>query len=281
MRTVLITGTSSGIGLATAVELAKRNWSVVATMRDLEKRGDLDRQAQAAGVSGQLIADRFDVTDSQSSEALVASLSDRPLDAVVHNAGISAGGAFEDVDDAVVRSIMEVNFFGVLTLTRRLLPKFRAQRHGRIAIVSSEVAFAGQPAVSAYCASKWAIEGWAEALAFEVEPFNIQIVLIEPGAIRTNIWTSSPRIIPEKSTYRPLLRHLEAAVEAHVERTAGDPAEVASVIADALEAKHPRFRYAVGLTAKIGHFMRGKVPSRLVRRVVSHYFGLSEVRWQP
>jgi NAD(P)-dependent dehydrogenase (short-subunit alcohol dehydrogenase family) len=279
MQTVLITGASSGIGLATAVELAKRNWSVLATMRDLERRSDLDRQARAANVSEHVIVRQLDVTNSQSIDSLVASLNDGPLDAVVHNAGISAGGAFEDLDDALVRTIMEVNFFGVLALTRQLLRKFRAKRHGRIVIVSSEFAFAGQPGISIYCASKWAIEGWAEALAYELEPFNIQIVLIEPGPIRTNIWTGSPRIIPEKSAYVPLLRRLEVAVEEHVEKTAGDATEVAGVIADALDAKHPRFRYPVGLTAKIGHFIRGKVPSSLVRRAVSHYFRLNEIRW--
>ena len=127
---------------------------------------------------------RLDVTDSQSIDALVAGLDlpNRPLDAVVHNAGIGAGGAFEDLDDTLFRRVMETNFFGVLALTRRLLPAFRAQRHGRIVIISSETAFAGQPAISPYCASKWAAEGWAESLAYELEPFNIQISLIEPGA---------------------------------------------------------------------------------------------------
>ena len=105
----------------------------------------------------------------------------RTLDAVVHNAGIGAGGAFEDLDDALFRRVMETNFFGALALTRRLLPTFRAQRHGRIVVISSETTFAGQPAISPYCASKWAAEGWAELLAYELEPFNIQISLIEPG----------------------------------------------------------------------------------------------------
>ena len=163
MRTVLITGTSSGIGLATSVELAKRGWSVVATMRDLTRRGELDRQLQSAGVSDRVRVAQLDVTDNQSIDALVAGLDlpNRPLDAVVHNAGIGAGGAFEDLDDALFRRVMETNFFGVLALTRRLLPAFRAQRHGRIVIISSETAFAGQPAISPYCASKWAAEGWA------------------------------------------------------------------------------------------------------------------------
>ena len=118
-----------------------------------------------------------------------------------------------------------------------------------------------------------------EALCYELEPFNIQIILIEPGAHRTYIWTRSPMIIPDESVYRPLLRHLQGAVEAHLEKVAGDPAEVAEVIATALEAKHPRFRYTVGRTAKILHFMRGKVPTSIVRKVVGRHFGLRQVNW--
>jgi short-subunit dehydrogenase len=174
---------------------------------------------------------------------------------------------------------MEVNFFGVLALTRLLLPAFRKQRRGRIVVVSSEAAFAGHPTISPYTASKWAVEGWAEAVAYEVEPFNIQITLIEPGAVRTNIWESSPRIIPKESPYLPLLRHLTVAVDGHVESTAIEPDKVAKIIATALEAGRPRFRYAVGLTARIGHFARGKVPSSAMRKVFAYYFRLDKVRW--
>ena len=163
--------------------------------------------------------------------------------------------------------------------TRRLLPTFRAQRHGRIVVISSETAFAGQPAISPYCASKWAAEGWAESLAYELEPFNIQISLIEPGASRTNIWKNSPRIIPEKSVYRPLMERLNVAVEQHVARTASNPEDVAKVVATALEAEHPRFRYTAGLTAKMEHFMLGKVPTSIVRKIGSWYLGLNQVRW--
>ena len=109
MPKVLITGASSGIGLATSVELAKRGWSVVATMRDLAKRGELDRQAQSAGVSKSVSVAQLDVTDPQSIDRAVASLdlSNRPLDAVVHNAGVAVGGAFEDLDDTHIRHVME------------------------------------------------------------------------------------------------------------------------------------------------------------------------------
>ena len=165
MSSVLITGASSGIGCATAVALATRGWHVVATMRNLEKSGPLEHSLDAAGVRGQVEIERLDVTDPSSIQAAVTATLTRTgnkLDAVVHNAGVAVGGAFEDLPQSEIRRVMETNFFGVLELTRVLLPTFRAQRHGRIVIVSSEAAFFGQPANSMYCASKWAIEGWAE-----------------------------------------------------------------------------------------------------------------------
>lgn len=281
MPTVLITGASSGFGLAAAIELAKRNWTVVATMRDLKKRGELDKQIAAAGLSNRITVDQLDVSNQASIDRATANLNldNRPLDAVVHNAGVAIGGAFEDLSDAQVRHVLDVNFFGVLALTRRLLPHFRTRQQGRIVVISSEVAFAGQPAISPYCASKWAIEGWAESLAYEVAHFNIDVVLIEPGAFKTNIWDSSPRVIPEGSAYKPLVDHLEAAVAEHVELTAGDPHEVAVVIAKALEARRPKFRYAVGRTARIGHFLKGKIATRFHRKLVNRYFALNRIRW--
>ena len=281
MPTVLITGTSSGFGFYTTVELAKRGWNVIATMRDLAKRGELDRRLQLADADKQVRLEQLDVSDPQSIERAVSmlNLKTRPLDAVVHNAGVAVGGAFEDLTDAHIRKVMDVNFFGVLALTQRLLPAFRAQRRGRIVIVSSESAFAGQPGNSPYCASKWAVEGWAESLAYEVDHFGIEVILVEPGAYKTNIWESSPRVLPENSAYRPLLRHLELAIDTYVEKTARDPQEVAKAVADVLEAPRPKFRNAVGPSAKFLHFARGKLPSRLIRKMFGRFFRIDKVRW--
>jgi len=281
MPKVLITGTSSGFGLVTTVELAKRGWDVVATMRDVEKRKKLERELEAAGVSAKVRIGQLDVTDPASVDRAVADLDlpHTPLDAVIHNAGVAVGGVFEDLDEAHIRRVMEVNYFGVLALTKRLLPAFRAEKRGRIVIISSEAAFAGQPANSPYSASKWAIEGWAEALAYEVEHFNIDIILIEPGAYRTDIWQSSPRVLPKTSAYYPLLRHLETTIEAHIAKSARDPIEVAKVVANALESPRPRFRNSVGPTAKFMHIARGKLPSTVVRKIFSRFFSLNKVRW--
>lgn len=277
MPSVLITGTSSGIGLATAIETARRGWTVLATMRDPARGERLRAAADRAGVTERVVVAALDVTDAASIAGAVPGLLARVggrLDAVVHNAGVATAGAFEDLPDAELRRVMETNFFGVLALTRALLPTLRAQRRGRIVVVSSNSAYAGEPANSIYVASKWAIEGWAESLAFEVEPFGLDVVLVEPGPYRTDIWERSPRIVPDGSPYAPWLRRLEAAIDAKVLRGARDPNEVAAVIAGALAAARPRVRYPVSPQAWIGHLMRGVVPTRAQRWLVNRLLGL-------
>jgi NAD(P)-dependent dehydrogenase (short-subunit alcohol dehydrogenase family) len=278
MRSVLITGTSSGIGRATAVVLASRGWRVFATMRDLHKRCALEQALREAGVTDGMEIEQLDVTSSASIQAAVASILARTgnsLDAVVHNAGVAAAGALEDMPESELRRVMETNFFGVLGLTRALLPTFRDQGRGRIVVVSSEAAFMGQPTNSIYCASKWALEGWAESMAYELEPFGIDIILIEPGPYRTEIWQSTPRIQPADSPYRAWVQQVFRGADAHAARVARDPNEVALTILSALEAQHPRFRYPVGFFARLNHFLRGKVPSRLLRKATKFYLGLS------
>jgi NAD(P)-dependent dehydrogenase (short-subunit alcohol dehydrogenase family) len=272
MRTVLITGTSSGFGCSATVEAARRGWRVVATMRDLGKRAALDRAVEAAGVGAQVHLEALDVTDPVSIEAALPRALEAGggrLDAVVHNAGVAVGAAFEDLPDAHARQVMETNFWGVLAVTRALLPTFRAQSSGRIIVVSSNSAYAGEPANSIYCASKWAVEGWAESLAYEVEPFGIDLVLIEPGPYRTEIWSSSPRLLPETSVYRAYMQRLEQVIDERVLAQARDPQEVAAVIATALAARRPRFRYPVSPQAWIGFLARGVVPTRVQRYLIS------------
>ena len=208
MPTVLITGTSTGFGHLTTELLAARGWRVFATMRDLKRKDFLDRALKEAGLSERVTFLQLDVTDQASIEAAVKSVlaeTGNTLDAVVHNAGIAIAGVLEDLPDAEIRRVMETNFFGVLALTRALLPTFRAQGHGRIVLVSSQAALAGQPGNSMYCASKWALEGWAKSLAYEVDPFGIDVVVIEPGPYRTEIWNSTTWVKPSHSAYLPWL----------------------------------------------------------------------------
>jgi len=281
MRTVLITGTSAGFGLLAAVELAKRGWRVIATMRNLERKGPLEAALAQSGAAQNVNIVQLDVTDAASIAKGVAetlALTEDFLDAVVHNAGVAAGGAFEDIPEAEIRRVMETNLIGVMALTRALLPMFRKQRSGRIVVVSSESGLIGQPGNSIYVASKWALEGWAESLAFEVGQFGIEVILVEPGPYITDIWQASPRFCPENSAYRPWSQYLFRAVDAHVAARGRDPQEVAERIAHVLETPKPHFRNPVGRQARIVHFARGKFPTRVLRRAFEAYLGLRRVR---
>jgi NAD(P)-dependent dehydrogenase (short-subunit alcohol dehydrogenase family) len=281
MRTVLVTGSSTGFGLLTVVELATRGWRVVATMRNLERKGALQSALAAAGVAQNVDIVQLDVTDGQSitkgvSETL--SITGGFLDAVVHNAGTAAAGAFEDIPEAELRRVMETNFFGVMALTRALLPTFRKQRSGRILVVSSETAFNGHPGNSIYVASKWAVEGWVESLAFDVEQFGISVVLVEPGPYVTDIWQATPRFAPSDSAYRRWSETVFRAGDALVAAKGRDPHEVAVKISNVLEARNPFFRNPVHRHAHMFHFARGKIPSRWIRKFVEWYLGLSRAR---
>jgi NAD(P)-dependent dehydrogenase (short-subunit alcohol dehydrogenase family) len=250
-------------------------------MRDLTRKESLESALRNAHLEERVTFEQLDISNRASIQAAVASIlsqTENTLDAVVHNAGMAVAGALEDLPESEIRRVMETNFFGVLELTRTLLPTFRAQRRGRIVLVSSQAAFAGQPANSIYCASKWALEGWTESLAYELDAFGIHVIVIEPGPYRTQIWRSTPRILPPESPYLPWLRQVSRGADKHEARAARDPKEVAVVIAGALEAPRPRFRYPVGFFAHLDHFLRGKIPTRLIRRGTARYLGLPRTR---
>ena len=281
MPSILITGTSTGIGHVTTEVLAARGWRVFATMRDLTRKNSLESALRNADLEKRVTFEQLDITSREIIHAAVASIlaqTENTVDAVVHNAGIAVAGAVEDLPEFEIRRVMETNFFGVLELTRTLSPIFRAQKSGRIVLVSSQAAFSGQPANSIYCASKWALEGWAESLAYELDAFDIHVIVIEPGPYRTQIWRSTPRILPPESPYLQWLRQVSCGADRHEARAARDPKEVAVVIARALEAPRPRFRYPVGFFARLDHFLRGKIPTRLIRRGTARYLGLPRTR---
>ena len=281
MPTALITGTPTGFGRVTTEVLAARGWRVFATMRDLKRKDPLERALRNAGLSDRVTFVQLDVTDPASIEAAITTVLSKTgnaLDAVVHNAGVAVAGVLEDLPDADIQCVMETNLFGVLKLTRALLPIFRAQR-GRIVLLSSQAALAGQPGNSMYCASKWALEGWAESLAYEVDPFGIDVVLIEPGPYRTEIWNNTKWVVPASSAYLSWLKLLRHAADRHQAKTSRDPKEVALVVAKALEARRPRFRYQVGPFAKLDYFLRRKMPTKHIRRGTTRYLGLPLARW--
>lgn len=261
---VLITGCSSGIGLETAVECAAAGFRVVATMRNLERRSALLEAAKARKVS--VSVEQLDVTaTSVPGKVRELVLKYGPFYGLVNNAGIAFGGAFEEQTDEDVREQFETNVFGLMAVTRALLPSMRAQGRGRIVNVSSLSGRVGLPGVSAYAATKHAVEGLSEALRWEVEPFGVQVTLVEPGTFRTPIFDGNQRrgsLADMTGPYAPLNRMLER-VAAEAAQKAPEPSVVGKAIARLLASGSPPFRTAVGHDARALVTLRRFVPDRL------------------
>jgi len=181
-KTVLITGCSSGFGKLLVSEFLEKGWTVHATLRDSAKRADLFSEAESRN-KGRFFLHELDVADARHRSETAKSLP--RLDVLVNNAGYGLFGALEDLSEEQLRRQMEVNFFGAVLLTRELLPLLRASR-GRIINVSSILGLTGFPLASAYCSSKYALEGFSEALYHELKPHGVQVAVVEPGGFRTD-----------------------------------------------------------------------------------------------
>ena len=245
-KTVLITGTSSGIGLATAVAAAQAGWNTVATMRDPGKADRLRQAAAEAGVADRIQVKRLDVVDPESVAACLAEVlaEHGRLDALVNNAGAGKIGTVEQDGTQIFRDSMEVNFFGVVEVTRAALPHLRASG-GRIITVTSVGGVVGQPFNEAYCAAKFAVEGFMESLAPVAETVGVSVSVVEPGAVATEFVASLgldiPTLLSQAGPYAP-------ALQSYVDRTmkafgnAQTPAQAAAPIIEALAAERPAFR---------------------------------------
>jgi len=260
---VLITGCSSGIGLSAAIECAVAGFRVVATMRNLERRDELLAAAKARQVT--VAVEQLDVT-STSGPVKVRELVLKygPFFGLVNNAGIAFGGAFEEQSDEDIREQFETNVFGLMAITRAVLPSMRAQRRGRIVNVSSLSGRVGLPGVSSYAATKHAVEGFSEALRWEVEPFGVQVVLVEPGTFRTPIFGGNARrasLTDVEGPYAALNRMLERVVEESAK--APPPDVVGKAVARLLASGSPAFRTVVGKDAHALVALRQLVPDRL------------------
>ncbi len=190
-KIALVTGASSGFGLLTSIELAKAGFRVVATMRDLGRRERLDQAVRAAESRQRSTCVQLDVTKFDTIPGFVDGVvrDYGRLDVVVNNAGFAVAGFAEDIKLEELRLQFETNFFGAVAMTKAALPTMRRQRSGHIIQVSSIAGLHGSVTVSSYSASKHALEGWSESLRMEVNALGIKVVLVEPGAFQTDIWT--------------------------------------------------------------------------------------------
>lgn len=245
-RTVLITGTSSGIGLATAIAAARAGWTTIATMRDLSRSNALQSAAAEAGVG--LDIRTLDVTDESAIGREIAYATDRygRLDAVVNNAGSATLGTLETLSMDDFRSAMEVNYFGMVALTRAAMPHLRASG-GRLVTISSVGGAVGQPFNEAYCAAKFAVEGFLESLQPVAKTVGVGVHIIEPGAVSSefvaNAGIDPAAMIASAGAYTPALSAYISRTSAQFSgRSAQSPDDVAQTVLSSLQDSNPAFR---------------------------------------
>jgi len=277
-KIAVITGASSGIGLLTALELARSGYSVVATMRNPMGRTALDEAAAKAGVQDRIDVRRLDITESASVAPAIEEIVQHygRIDVLVNNAGFAMAGFADDVALEELRTQFDTNFFGHVAVTLAVLPHMRRQQSGHIIMVSSIAGRAAHPGIGSYSASKFALEGWSEALRLEMTPLGIRVVLVEPGSYETNIWEKNVHIAsaafsdgsPNKERSRRFAEHVKTQV---VKR---DAREVARLIARVAAMPYPRLRYLVGKDARLYHWVRLLMPWKRYEKMVAKTVGI-------
>jgi NAD(P)-dependent dehydrogenase (short-subunit alcohol dehydrogenase family) len=271
---VIVTGSSTGLGLETALHLAGEGFHVYAALRNLAQREEVLRGAAERGVELRVL--QLDLTDPASIDEAVETVVGHSggVFGLINNAGIGLRGSVEDCSDDEIRQVFEANVLGTIAVTRAVLPHMRAAGCGRIVTVSSVGGRVCGFGVSIYCASKFAQEGLGEGLALELAPFGIQSVLVEPGMIKTTRWSrhrgTARGAMDADSPYHELFWASEAIADRIVERSPTQPADVARAIHLALTAENPRMRYVVGRGAAAVILLRRYLPQAVFERL---YFG--------
>lgn len=269
-KVVLITGASSGIGRAAAEYLMKKGFHVYGTSR--KASGNIEESEDSDALTGgffKMIS--MDVTDEESVDKAVNSVIEKEghIDVLVSNAGAGIAGSVEDVSMEEARSQFEVNFFGTLRVIKSILPFMRKQGYGKIIAISSVAGVISIPYQAHYSSSKYAVEGLAEALRYEVAPFGIKVCIVEPGDTRTGFTKSRIKAqgANEESPYYERFARSLARMEKD-EQNGASPVSVARVIYKMTEKKKPPVRTTVGLQYKTILFLKKILPGFILEKVV-------------
>lgn len=271
----LITGSNSGIGFATSLYLARRGYTVWATMRNLERSQELRNIIESERLPIEIA--QLDVCDEGSVQRAVEKILQKSgrIDVLVNNAGYGLHGAVEEVSLDEWRKQFETNFFGVIGVTRAVLPHMRAQRSGAIVTISSVLGRMALPFSGPYTASKFALEGLTETLRYELAPWNIKVILIEPGFIATNFQENvqlAQAAHDEGSPYA-IFRQASGRRVRRISRAA-PPERVAETIYRALKDPNPKMRYPVGRDARTVLPLRRLLPERVFEKILKRQLGL-------
>lgn len=270
---VLITGCSSGIGRAAAVHFRNKGWQVVATMRSPENEVELSSNSD-------VLVEYLDVTSRESIASAVenALTTFGRIDVLVNNAGIGDFIVFEEADESIVRETFETNIIGMMWVTKALLPEFRKNRNGTIINVTSTMPHVGLPLATLYCATKMAVEGFSNALYYELKPLGIRVSLVQPGSTRTDAsmqhqFPGEPQIQDYSSTCKKVARLMSHRYESG---NVAAPEEVAKTIYQAAVSQSPRFRYVSGRDAKMFNLMSRLIPEHILKNLAGRMIGLDK-----
>ncbi|UII26735.1 SDR family oxidoreductase [Fulvivirga maritima] len=244
-KTVLITGTSSGIGRAAVLKFQKEGWNVIATMRSPEKENELNKLDS-------VITAALDVQKADTIESAIQAGIDKfgQIDAVVNNAGYAVFGVFELASEEQINKLFDTNVYGPMRVTRAILPHFRAQKSGVIINISSQGGRITFPTCGMYHATKFALEGFTEALAYELIPFNIRTKIVEPGSTATKFVGAAEITSGGIPEYEEFIK-VGLGNWAKYDTMTSEPEEIAEVIYTAATDENGKLRYKAGEDAEL------------------------------
>ena len=247
-KVAVVTGSSSGIGLETALTLARNGFLTYATMRNLAKSDNIKAVADKDHLPIRIV--QLDVNDDTSVNNAVQSIIKETgrIEILVNNAGYALSGAFEDLSLEEIKNQYDTNFYGIIRTSQAALPIMRKHRSGRIINISSGLGLFGFPGMSAYSSTKFAMEGLSESMAYELDQFGIKVILIEPGVIRTNIGNSiviAKKAHDSSSPYSQMMQKMGNNFKKFTEN-ASSADVVANVVLEAATSENPRLRYLAG-----------------------------------
>jgi NAD(P)-dependent dehydrogenase (short-subunit alcohol dehydrogenase family) len=281
-KSVLITGATDGLGKALALLLAERGYHVFAAGRSTEKLAQLDEIAREKKLALESIA--LDVCSDSSVQSAVEAVLGKVgvIDVLVNNAGVNYTAAVEDLSMEGWRAQFETNFFGVLRVTRAVLPQMRARRSGRILMMSSLSGLVTPPTQGAYSSSKHALEGLSNALRMELYPFGIDVVLIEPGYIITGIQRAAAELskpyLEKGGPYAPLYARFFASVNDTRAKSKTTPEDCARVMLHAIETPQPKPRYGVTSLALFVKWSKRLLTDSAVDAMLRRRYGIARER---